>query len=107
MKKIFSMFLLAAASPAYVAHAAPLLTLSPASGGLSGSPGATVGWGFTLTNTTDFAVVTGTSFVPSPLSSVGTYEDYLGPRGTPVIVGPGPLDSPVYSEPFNSGTQTG
>ena len=44
--------------------ASPILTLIPAGGGVSGSPGATVGWGYTLANdsATDW-------FVPSSLNS--------------------------------------
>jgi len=32
----------------------PLLQLIPSGGALSGAPGAMVGWGFTITNTTNF-----------------------------------------------------
>jgi hypothetical protein len=34
-------------------HANPILTLDPVSGAISGQSGQTVGWGFTITNTSD------------------------------------------------------
>ena len=68
------------------AHAGPVFQTDPLNGALFGAPGSTVGWGFTLTNTTDFLVVTGVSFVPAPLSSFGTFEDYLS-SGPLIVVG--------------------
>jgi hypothetical protein len=72
----------------------PTLTLDPLNGGISGTAGTKVGWGFTLTNLgTDFAVVTGSDFcvgVPSsPCSNaLGTYADFIGPQF--IVVGPSP-----------------
>ncbi len=61
--------------------AALSLTLDPPSGAIVGPAGSTVGWGFTLTNTSDFAVVSGSDFcvgvLTSPCSNTfGTYSDY-------------------------------
>ena len=84
--------------------------LSP-SGTVSGQPGQTVGWGFTLANTgPDFLLVTGTSFVPTPLSSFGTYTDLLSPQVAPnpnfLVIGPAP-ETPSLQEDFNAAKQTG
>ena len=87
-------------------RAAPMLTLSPDASPLTGAPGSTVGWGFTLTNTSDFLVVTGVSFVPTPLSSFGTFQDLLSTRPDLVVVGPSP-ESTSLSESFNLGVGTG
>ena len=83
-------------------HAAPILTLDPAAGALTGAPGSLVGWGFTITNTSDFLIVTSADF--SPLSSLGTFTDFIGPNF--IIVGPAP-ESPSVSQAFDAGLLTG
>jgi hypothetical protein len=85
--------------------------LDPANGQVSGTAGQTVGWGFTLSNSgPDFLVVTGTSFVNTPLSSFGTYTDLLSPQITAgssfLVIGPTP-ETPSLTEVFNAGLQTG
>lgn len=59
------------------AFAAPVLTLDPATP-LVGAPGTTVGWGFTLTNTTNYIVVYQVSFLTNPAPN--TFADLLGPQ---------------------------
>ncbi len=67
---------------AAAASAAPKLTLDPANGALAGEPGQTVGWGFTLVNSTsDYLSVTGTSLLNETNPSLGTYEDFIGTEG--------------------------
>src|SRR5262245_53600446 len=66
------------------ALAAPILDLIPSIGTIGGMPGDIVGWGFTLTNTTDFLVVTGADFVPP--SPLGVFNDFIGPNF--IVVGP-------------------
>ncbi|MGH9582351.1 MAG: hypothetical protein ACRD4O_05400 [Bryobacteraceae bacterium] len=61
------------------AQADPVVTLIPAGGSVSGSPGSTVGWGVTLTVPSaenDYIVLTGSSFAFTG-PSYGTYTDYL------------------------------
>jgi hypothetical protein len=87
------------------------LDLVPANGAVSGRPGQTTGWGFTLTNTgPDFLLVTGTSFVVTPLSSFGTYTDLLSPQitggATFLVLGPSP-ETPSLQEAFDAGKGTG
>ena len=79
--KFLSLIVLAAAL-----HAAPTLALSPASGAISGSPGQTVGWSFSLTNTTDYMLVNSVQFIPG--STAGTFTDLLSPQG--IVIGPLP-----------------
>lgn len=84
-------------------QAAPMLTLVPADGALRGLPGSTVGWGFTLTNTSDFLVVTGSSFTASPL---GTYEDFISSGPNLIVVGPSP-ESPTVTQLFDPASRMG
>jgi hypothetical protein len=94
-------------------HAVTSLTLIPADGAISGPAGTTVGWGFTFTNDTNFAVITGTQFcgtgsVPPvclPLSpNLGSYTDIAGSQF--LVIGPSP-ESPTISQSFNSALNTG
>jgi hypothetical protein len=91
------------------ADGAPTLTLDPANGAISGAPGATVGWGFTITNTADFLVVSSSDFcvgaITSPCSnSLGTYTDFIGPQFQ--VVGP-PPESTSLTQAFDLLAQTG
>lgn len=56
------------------------LSLDPPSGALNGAPGETVGWGFTLTNDSNYyLVVTGADFLhQSP--TLGSFTDLVGPQ---------------------------
>lgn len=91
------------------ADGAPTLTLDPTNGAISGAPGATVGWGFTITNTADFLVVSSSDFcvgvITSPCSnSLGTYTDFIGPQFQ--VVGPSP-ENPSLTQAFDLLAQTG
>jgi hypothetical protein len=70
------------------AAAAPILTLDPADGHVTGAPGQTVGWGFTIENTTDFLVPTRFTIVPPPGPAVGTFTDFT--QFNYFVVGPQP-----------------
>jgi hypothetical protein len=86
-------------------QASTVVTLDPVGGALSGAPGDTVGWGFTLNNTNDFLEISQTDFCvsatqasdlpcASQVSSFGTYTDF-----TPLnffVVGPGGTVTQVY-----------
>jgi hypothetical protein len=88
------------------------LTLAPADGVISGNSGSTTGWGFTLSNPADFAVISSSDFClgTTGLTSLceaptlGTYSDYVSSNFT--IVGAAP-ESPVVTELFNAGEGTG
>jgi len=104
IRRSISIFFLAGMLTAGL-YAAPVLTLAPGSGSLSGLPGTTVGWGLTLANPTDFLVVTGASFTPAPLTFFGSFEDYIS-TGPLIVVGPDP-ESPVLSQDFDVAARTG
>jgi PEP-CTERM motif len=92
------------------ADGAPTLVLDPLGGAISGAAGATVGWGFTLTNPgVDFLVVTSSDFcvgvITSPCSnSLGTYTDFAGPQF--IVAGPSPESSSV-TQAFDNTLLTG
>jgi len=84
-------------------QAVPTLELEPLGGAISGTPGSTIGWGFTITNDSDFLVVTSADFVPA--SSMGTFTDYVSAFNF-IVVGPTPESSTV-SQAFDPGLLTG
>jgi len=91
------------------AQATAVLTLDPLDGAVAGPAGTTVGWGFTLTNTADFLVVTGSDFcvgmLTSPCSnSFGTYTDFAGAQF--FVVGPSPEETLVIQS-FDDTAMTG
>jgi len=93
------------------AQGAAVLGLSPAGGALSGLPGDLVGWGFTLTNPTNFAVVTSVQFCTTvvvtgitvcdqfPDPSFGTFTDFAAQFNF-LIAGPAP-ENPVIVHAFD------
>ncbi|MGO9340298.1 MAG: hypothetical protein ACLPY1_22610 [Terracidiphilus sp.] len=102
--KRFALTLMAAAALAVAAHADDLsLTLTPASGTVSGAPGQAVGWGFTLTdNGPDYIVLADSYLVATPV--YGTYIDYIANQF--YVAGPAP-ESPVIVSPWDQATQSG
>ena len=104
---VFGMWLMcpaAAAGPVTIA-------LTPADGAMSGLPGSTVGWGFSLTNgSADFLLVANSYFCQpgqDPLfitctQSLGTYNDFIANNAT--LVAPGVTTAP---QPFDAGTSQG
>ena len=86
-------------------HATAVLTLNPPTGAVAGSPGQTVGWGFTLSNSPDYLLVTnsafcqgtghtaadiGTAACSSAYASFGTYTDYIASNfsSSGIAIGP-------------------
>ena len=90
------------------AQAVPILTLDPSGGAISGTPGSTIGWGFTITNTSDYLLVTSSAFTPSTLE--GTYNDLISnftySNGNLLVVGPTP-ESTTVSQVFDPVNGTG
>jgi hypothetical protein len=93
--------------------ASPVLTLTP-SGDVSGTPGSTVGWGFTITNDANYMEITSSQYCVNPVnfpvvcnpSALGMYNDFIGPNGT--IVGPpGGTDPDTVSQSFDPIAMTG
>ncbi len=100
--RAFKSMVLVSALFCAVLQAAPTLTLTPAGGAISGAPGATVGWGFTLTNTTDYLVISSASFTPT--TPLGTFADFSAFNF--FVVGSAP-DSTSISQAFDAPSQTG
>jgi hypothetical protein len=96
--------LMAAAALTAAAHADDLsLTLTPASGTVSGAPGQAVGWGFTLTDSgPDYIVLADSYLVATPV--YGTYTDYIVNQF--YLAGPAPESSVIVS-PWDQSTQSG
>lgn len=91
------------------AFAAPVLQLLPLGGAISGPAGATIGWGFTLMNSTNFLEVNQSDFCSGPIASpcantLGTFTDFIGPNF--IVVGPSPESSSV-SQSFDALAQLG
>lgn len=84
-------------------QAGPILTLSPAGGALSGAPGKTVGWGYTLMNDNDYLLVTSAGYVTA--TPVGAFTDFISGFNF-IVVGP-PPESTVVSQSFDLLAQTG
>src|SRR5439155_1121658 len=110
MNKTLMCGLLAGCLLLTAAWADPILTLNPANGVISGLPGTTVGWGFTFTNDTNYAVITGSQFcasTSSPLPDIcfplapnlGTYADFAGAQF--LVAGSSPENS-VISQTFDN-----
>jgi hypothetical protein len=86
------------------------LALQPATGYLTGTAGSTVGWGFSLTNTTsDFLVVANSFFcegAQNPVSStcsprLGVYSDIIA--GNATVVDPGSTVTQRFNADGSSG----
>ncbi len=88
---------------AFSAASAPVLFLNPSSQ-VSGSPGQTVGWDFTLSNSTDYAVVNSFAFVPLG-AAIGTFTDFS--QYNFIDVGPAPSESPTLIQLFTAANHTG
>jgi hypothetical protein len=109
-KKLFLALLAVCLALTTGARANAILTLDPADGAITGLAGTTVGWGFTFTNDTDYALITGSEFcdvtstsLPDVCLSVapdlGTYTDFAGS----IVNAVGPLpDATSVSQTFDN-----
>jgi hypothetical protein len=102
-------FLVGAGLLAGLTLQAATVQLDPFSGDIFGTPGSTVGWGYTITNTTDYLVVTASAFCSGPLAqpcpnALGTYTDFTAFNF--IVVGPAP-ESTSVSQSFNASLLTG
>lgn len=114
-----ALFLALAGSASLVAGTLPVgdslsIQLNPLNGAVDGVPGATVGWGFTVTWTTtngDWISFTGSSLgsiAPggneTNSSVLAGYADFIGAQGGPDDFAIGPSDSP-WTEAFDGVSQ--
>ncbi|MCU0227442.1 MAG: PEP-CTERM sorting domain-containing protein [Bryobacterales bacterium] len=86
---------------AAAAVAAPILTLSPSSGNISGEPGSVTGWGFTLTSDSNEWITVVSSFLLFESNpDLGFYDDFIGLQGGPSdgVLAPG---DPAWTQAFD------
>lgn len=93
--------------------AGPVLTLTPV-GSLSGQPGATVGWGFQITNDADYIEITSAGFCLSPVSfpactlpTTGLFTDFISGYNDIIVGYPGGTDPATVEQPFDPIAFTG
>lgn len=84
--------------------AAPVFTLDPADGAISGPAGSTRGWGFTLTSDTSrWLSVVASLLLTESDPAMGFYQDYIGGLGGPVNFTLPPND-PAWQLTFEEAT---
>lgn len=105
LKPILILTILLSLVSGTAAQAAVTFQLDPASGAISGQAGNTVGWGFSLSNTENFLVVTSASFEPT--TDLGTFTDFISAPDNFFVVGPGLGASTTWSQTFDASKQTG
>jgi hypothetical protein len=111
MTRIFYLAVLGLALIGLTASADTItLDLTPAGGTVSGLPGSTVGWGYTIGNgSNDYLIVANSYFCESgqdPLfttctQALGTYSDFIANNG--ILIAPGDTGS----QSFDASTQSG
>ena len=74
-------------------------------GVISGDPGTTTGWGFTLTNTLNYVVIDASEFDITQNAGDGSYTDIIGPNF--LIVGTGIYAATPITQAFNGSVPTG
>lgn len=103
MKKLILLTTLLAGSLA----AAPVFTLDPVDGAITGPAGSTRGWGFTLSSDPNrWLSVIASLLLTESDPSVGFYQDYIGALGGPVnfVLPPGDPDWHLdFNEAFLEG----
>jgi hypothetical protein len=104
MKRFVILLALLAFLPA-VARATPMLILDPANGAVSGTPGSTVGWGFTLTNDSGYLVPSSVVFCEGAFNSgcaatFGTFWDFAAQYQFNVV-------GSTLTQTFDNATQQG
>lgn len=83
----------------------PFIVLNPSSGHITGAPGDTMGWGFTITGDSSYWISFTDSTLTQSAPTVGSYTDFLGLAGGPTggVLDPGG----TWSQAFDSILMTG
>ncbi len=85
------------------AQADIIITMNPANGNISGNPGDTVGWGFTITaDPSNFASIDSVQLAFDTNPSLGIFTDLLGPQGGPSQGFIAPSPSGPWTENFDA-----
>ncbi len=74
-------------------------------GAISGNPGSTPGWGFTLTNTLNYVVIDASEFDITQNAADGSYMDIIGPNF--IVVGTGVYAGTPITQTFDGSVPTG
>lgn len=111
MTRIFYMAVLALSLIGLTASADPIaLDLTPSSGTVSGLPGDTVGWGYTIDNGSDDYLIVANSYFCEPgqdplfttcTPALGAYSDFIANNGT--LIAPGDTGSQSFDAGADSG----
>ena len=72
---------------------------------ISGNPGTIPGWGFTLTNTTNYVVIDASEFDITQNAGDGSYTDIIGPNF--IVVGTGVYAGTPITQVFDGSVPTG
>lgn len=92
-------------------NAEVILTLNPGSGAVQALPGATTGWGFTITPNSNTTISLISSFLENEAnSSLGVYTDLIGVEGGPnagLLVSTDPIWTEAFSYDSGLGMGTG
>jgi PEP-CTERM motif len=81
-------------------------SVNPPGGAVSGLPGAITGWGFTLSNDTDYLVVNSATMIGG--TSLGTFVDFISLPGNFTVIGLGdPTALATWIQDFDQAAQTG
>lgn len=94
--------------------AGPVFTITP-SGDISGAPGSTIGWGFTITNDRDYIEITSAQYCVNPVnfplvcnpSALGTFTDFISQFNDIIVGPPGGTDPTSVSQNFDPVLLTG
>jgi hypothetical protein len=87
--------------------AGPIIQLDPADGAVTGSPGVTVGWGFTVqSDPLQWISFEGSFLMGETNPTVGVYTDLIGASGGPLdfVL---PAGAPAWTQIFSDAAQTG
>jgi hypothetical protein len=111
-RRFAAMLILVALGPATVAETAPILQTIPANGDISGSPGVTIGWGYSITNDdpVNWLVTSGVGADPflsgTPDGSVFDFP-IVAPGATVILPFDSTLAFGLYSFTWDLGTPVG
>ena len=108
--RVLSLFACLLASTGVI-NAGVIMTLDPASGAVQALPGATTGWGFTLTPDSNSTISVISSFLENETNpSLGVYVDLIGVEGGPnagLLASTDPIWTEAFSYDSGLGTGTG
>lgn len=98
----------------FTLSASPILILDPVSGDLTGLAGSTVGWGFTITNDSNYIEFNLAEFCDAPVSlpgcnspTTGVFNDFISAVNDVIIGPPSGTDPDSVTQVFDPVLETG